>query len=276
MGDCRYCGKPAGLLRSVHKQCDAKHNFGTTAIAGLLERAAKDVSNIGALKSQLEDVAKANFISESELESLVVDNWGKAVETAFEDTVLTSDEESNLAEIKNAFDLTQQDLDGNGAFTKVVKGSVLRSILNGDIPERVRVEGNIPFNLQKNEKLVWIFQGVKYYEQKTRRHYVGGSSGVNIRVAKGVYFRTGNFRAQPVETTETAHADTGILGVTNKHLYFAGAVKSFRIAYPKVVSFEPFSDGIGIQRDAATAKPQRFVTGDGWFTYNLVMNLSRL
>jgi hypothetical protein len=100
MGDCRYCGKPAGLLRSVHKQCDAKHNFGTTAIAGLLERAAKDVSNIGALKSQLEDVAKANFISESELESLVVDNWGKAVETAFEIPFLHQTKNPTLQKLK--------------------------------------------------------------------------------------------------------------------------------------------------------------------------------
>jgi len=36
----------------------------------------------------------------------------------------------------------------------------------------------------------------------------------------------------------------------------------------------PYSDGIGIHRDAASAKPQIFVTGDGWFTYNLVVNLA--
>jgi hypothetical protein len=29
-------------------------------------------------------------------------------------------------------------------------------------------------------------------------------------------------------------------------------------------------------RDAATARPQTFVTGDGWFTYNLLMNLSEM
>lgn len=243
MGDCRYCGKPAGLLRSAHKECDSKHSSGKEEISSLIEGAAKNASAIGSLKNKLEDVAKTNFISGSELTSFVVENWGRAVETAFEDGVLTPEEESNLVEIQKAFGLTQQDLDSNGAFTKVVKGTVLRDILNGTIPERVRVEGNIPFNFQKGEKLVWIFQGVKYYEQKTRRHYVGGSSGVSIRVAKGLYFRTGGFKAHPVETTETVHVDNGILGVTNKHMYFAGAAKSFRVAYPKIVSFEPYTDG---------------------------------
>ncbi len=241
----------------------------------LIEGAAKDASAIGSLKQKLADIASNNFISDSELKSFVVENWGKAVDAAFEDGVLTPEEESSLVEIQNAFDLTPKDLDRNGAYTKVVKGTVLRDILNGTIPERVRVEGNIPFNFQKGEKLVWVFQNVSYYEQKTRRHYEGGSRGVSIRVAKGLYFRTGAFKAHPVETTETVHVDDGILGVTDKHVYFAGAVKSFRIAYPKIVSFEPYTDGVGIQRDAASAKPQTFITGDGWFTYNLVMNLSQ-
>lgn len=66
------------------------------------------------------------------------------------------------------------------------------------------------------------------------------------------------------------------MGVTTKHLYFAGDGKSFRVQYDKIVSFEPLNDGIGIQRDAATAKPQYFVTGDGWFIYNLVTNLAQM
>ncbi|MGI6285975.1 hypothetical protein SEF58_09180 [Neomoorella humiferrea] len=38
----------------------------------------------------------------------------------------------------------------------------------------------------------------------------------------------------------------------------------------------PYSDGIGIQRDAARAKPQFFITGDGWYIYNLVTNAAKL
>jgi hypothetical protein len=29
-------------------------------------------------------------------------------------------------------------------------------------------------------------------------------------------------------------------------------------------------------RDAQTAKPQTFVTGDGWFVYNLAVNLAQV
>lgn len=50
----------------------------------------------------------------------------------------------------------------------------------------------------------------------------------------------------------------------------------FVTLYAKIISFKPFSDGAGVMRDAPTAKPRIFVTGDEWFTYNLVINLTQL
>ena len=93
---------------------------------------------------------------------------------------------------------------------------------------------------------------------------------------QGVYYGVGAFKGHPVEHTERVLLDTGLVVVTGRNLYFAGPEKSLRIPYVKIVSFEPFSNGIGLTRDAATAKAQIFVTGDGWFTYNLVTNLARI
>ena len=75
---------------------------------------------------------------------------------------------------------------------------------------------------------------------------------------------------------ETVHQDTGLLGFTTKHLYFSGGKKKFRVRYDRIVDFEPYDDGFGIMRDAQTAKPQRFKTGDGWFAYNLAVNLAQM
>jgi hypothetical protein len=152
----------------------------------------------------------------------------------------------------------------------------LREILEGKVPTRAKVDGNLPFNFLKTESLVWVFHDVRYIESRVSRQYVGGSRGVSVRVMKGVYYRTGTFRGRPVETTETVDLGTGLFAITTKHLYFDGSQKSFRVPYTKIVSFEPFSDGIGIQRDAASAKPQIFVTGNGWFVYNAVVNLAKM
>jgi hypothetical protein len=115
-----------------------------------------------------------------------------------------------------------------------------------------------------------------YLEEKARRLYVGRSRGVSVRVMKGVYYHTAGFKGYPVDRTERLHVDTGSVAITTKHIYFSGPRRAFRVPFAKIVSFEPFSNGLGFIRDSASAKPQILVTHDGWFTYNLVTNLARL
>ena len=225
MGQCIYCGKPAGFLKKTHKECKQRQEQGKSEIIFLISEVGLEGGDLRHLKSSIDQVASSSHIDTSMKKSLVVSGWERAVEAAFDDGVLTEDEESALSELKQYFSLSQQDLDRNGSFTKLVKGAVLRDILDGNLPERVRIDGSLPFNLQKTEKVVWVFQNVDYYEEKTRTRYVGGSQGVSIRIAKGLYYRTGAFKGERVQTSETIHADTGLLGVTNKHIYFAGPSK---------------------------------------------------
>ena len=152
----------------------------------------------------------------------------------------------------------------------------IRDVTQGIIPDRMNPSIQVPFNLMKSETLVWVMQDVRYLEIVTRRQRRGSSHGVSIRVAKGLYYRPSIFQSESVEWEETVHADTGLLGFTTKHIYFAGPKKRFRIRYDRIVAFEPYNDGFGIMRDAQTAKPQAFVTEDGWFTYNLVTNLAQM
>jgi hypothetical protein len=113
-------------------------------------------------------------------------------------------------------------------------------------------------------------------EDIVRRQIVGRSQGMSFRVMKGVYYRVGGFKGEPLMTTERKNLGTGMLAVTNKNLYFVGPGKTTRIPYAKVVSFTPYSDAVGVMRDAATAKPQFFMVDDPWFAYNLITNLSQI
>ena len=115
---------------------------------------------------------------------------------------------------------------------------------------------------------------VRMLEDKVRRETVGRSQGVSVRVVSGVYVRLGAFKGKPVFSTERVEVGVGTLYVTDKNLYFYSRAQSVRIPYGKIVSFEQFSDGLGFMRDAASAKPQFFINGDGWFLYNLITNLA--
>lgn len=283
MGNCTYCGKPAGFLRGKHAECEEHHQQRERAIQGGRQRIAVEVlraikgsDNFDILEKTIAEIEQSSFVPPTERKALLTKGWENSVEQFLEDGILDTTEEKRLVEFKERFALSQSELDRNGALTKTAKAAVLRDVLNGVIPQRMSVDGNLPINLQKGEQIVWAFSGSKYLEDKTRRQFVGSSQGVSIRVMKGVYYRVGAFKGQAVEHTERVHIDTGWVVVTNKNIYFAGPQKSVRLPYTKIVSFEPFSDGIGIMRDTATAKSQIFVTGDGWFTYNLVTNLSQI
>lgn len=276
MGDCKFCSKPAGFLRSSHKECRQRATQGLSAIVTICracmrghkssEQARADVTTLLSSHNVPADVAKPK----------IIEAWESSLDEALDDGILTELEEKRLLSFSESFGLTQADLDHRGAYVRLTQAAVLRDVLEGQIPDRINISGQVPFNLQKSEKLVWLFNGVDYHTEKTRREYVGGSSGVSIRVAKGVYFRTGGFRGRSVETSYMDHVATGCMGVTTKHIYFAGGNKAFRVAFPKIVSFEPYTDALGIMRDNARARPEVFQGIDGWFSYNLVTNLQHL
>lgn len=279
MGKCIYCGATAGFLRTSHRECAEKHRNGLIKIRGLVEEALHQENPLHTLNdigAQLKEIADSSFIRPMELQNLLVAAWEQAVDHFLEDGNLDAKEEAKLACFMKQFGLTQEQLDMRGFYTRFMKGVVLRELMEGKVPSRVKVEVPVFFNFQKDEKVIWVWDRVGYYEEKTRRQYVGGTRGLSIRVARGVYFRIGSFRGRPVETTERVPVDTGLLVVTNKHLYFHGRTKTFRIRLDKIVAFIPFENGVGIQREATISKPQLFVTDDGWFTYNVVVNASRL
>jgi hypothetical protein len=275
-------------LRDFREQfaIDEQDKAGQTAVAEL-DRATRDrlmldarlaalaTTDGDAHRHDLAAMLEESEFSQSEQRQLLSQAWEAAVEGSLEDGVLSLDEENALIRYLRRFGLEQSDVDANGAYHNMIKSAVIREAAEGLIPERLGQLPPVPFNLMKSEQLVWVIDGVDYYEVKTRRERRGTSHGVSIRVAKGLYYRPSTFSSRSVEWEETVHEDTGLLGVTSKHIYFHGPRKRFRIRYDRIVSFDPYADGIGVMRDAQTAKPQEFRTGDGWFIYNLVTNLAQ-
>jgi hypothetical protein len=273
MATCPYCGKEAGLFRKFHQECQDRYTEGRARMISMVADAITSGGNLAVLGKELE---QKSAVTTAPVKEALVLGWERAVDRFLDDDVLSEDEEEALDSAMTHFDLSAEELTANGSLIRVVQSGILRDLREGKIPERLEIQSGLPFNFQKSEKLVWLFADVKYYEQQTTRHYVGGSQGVSFRIAKGVYYRTSAFKGHPVTETQTVCVDTGVLGVTTKHLYFTGQSKGFRIRYDRIVTFTPYSDGIGVQRDAATAKPQTFLTGDGWFVYNLVNTLAQM
>jgi len=274
MGQCQYCGLDAGVLRKHHKECEEKHDRGWNRMLDLTTDAARTGQGYEKLEPGLAALATYAYVHSAQIHEALVTGWERAAGEAIEDRVLSIDEESRLSGFVKRFQLSRDELDRNKGWIRIVMAACLRDVLEGKTPLRISVSGDLPFNFQKSEALVWVFKNVPYYEWRTRTRYVGGSNGMSFRLAQGVYYRTSSFQSTPITSAETVRIDSGYLGITTKHVYFTGARKGFRVPYKKIMAFTPFKDGFGIVRDAASAKPQVFVTEDGWFAYNLVRNLA--
>lgn len=276
MGDCIYCGQPAGLMRSKHSNCQDKHDDALRQISDAVRNSLKAPGALAPLKSTVASLAGGGNLPDAEVRTALARGWTDLVDELLQDGLLEPAEEQRLSSFQQLFGLAQQDLDVSGGYTRVAQAAVLRDLTSGKLPARVSVAGGVPVNLQKGESIIWAFRNVEMLEDKTRREYVGRSQGMSFRVMKGVYYRIGGFKGTPIDKTERVSVDRGMLVVTDRNIYFAGPQKSMRIPFEKVVAFHPYDNGVGVMKDAANAKAQVFITGDGWFIYNLLTNIAAL
>ena len=273
MGLCRLCHEKAGFLRSEHKACVEKQKNADPLLRDLFFKHKEDPRPILA---EAQKIADESFITN--LQSYKTDLFSSMVHEALETDGLTEAEETKLDNLLGYLGLTPEDC--KEALMKKGKGVVIREILAGRLPQQSDVHFTTPVILRKDEQIIWAWSGVAFYEMREHKSFEGGSQGVSLRIAKGVYYRIGSFKGHPVVTTRQTHVGEGALIFTNKHLFWAGdgTTKSLKIAWKKLISVQGYSDGIGLQAEGARIKPMTFSLGsdDGWFAKNLAENIPRL
>lgn len=276
MAVCTYCGRNAGLMKKFHVECKTKYDSTWQEMQSLTVQTFRGQGDLQGLEGRLVALASEGGIESEHVRGTLVNGWTESLERYLGDNILSEREQDVLVKLAGLYQLSREELDADGSYSKMLKGAVLRNIIEGRLPQHQFSAGELPFNLLKTETLVWVFTNCTCYEEKTVRTYVGKQQGVSVRVAKGVYYRSSSFRGHPVETSHLQHIDVGNLGITDKHVYFAGPRKAFRVPYSKIVGFTPYTDGLGIGKDAPGPKTYVFSTGDGWFSYNLVTNLAHI
>lgn len=276
MGNCSYCGKAAGLFSSEHNECRNTYNTALNDIPTLLERALLDNSAPEMILREINSLATSSFLKKTDRDKAVWKGFENLVKKALDDHIITQEEEDRIVALRQVFELTASDFSNGGLQEKFVQGALLRDLSEGKIQQRISIQGNLPIIIGPDERLLWLFQDVKYYETRTKTSYRGGSVGVSVRVVSGVYIRSGSYRGEPVKTTNLEQIDTGMLAITDKRLHFKGTTKGFRVDHKKLISVELYSDAIEIMKDGASPKPQVFGVNDPQFAANLLMRLTQL
>lgn len=276
MGVCQYCGEDAGTFRSSHKECRAKRDIAKQKIPEFFVKALSTPVEPRRFCELATEVARSHYLDESELRGLVIKGMTEMIEQALEDKWLTAHEGNRINAIRAAFGINGTDKDFEVVAFKFKKAEILRELSEGRVPEGIDFAGFIPINFAKGEKLVWVSTGVTCFRTRTKTTYSGRSQGVSIRVMSGVSFRVGSFKGRPIKTQELVEAGRGDLILTNKHVYFSSAMQSLKIPPKRIVSIEPYSDGVALLRDNANALPIIFKLDDPWFIANAINRLNQL
>jgi hypothetical protein len=118
-------------------------------------------------------------------------------------------------------------------------------IENGELPVK-----EVPISLQKGEQC-YYFSEADWYEKRTitKRINYGGPTA-RIKIMKGVSYRMGSIGFQRVSSEELRLIDHGQVYVTNKRLIFLGNSKNTNIRLDKILSLNPYSDAVGIEKDS--------------------------
>jgi len=141
VSNCMFCGKPAGLFHNKHHECVEKHESGKRRITDLILEGLASPASVGSTASQVRQVAERSFISESQRRDLSLAAWSSAVDNELHDGVLSEELEKRLVDLKDGLSLSSGDLLQTDAWDRMLKSAVLRDLMNGVIPKRMRFDG---------------------------------------------------------------------------------------------------------------------------------------
>lgn len=270
-GFCCFCGEKC-KSKTYHDECLDTYLDGKSRFLELSSVLLSDEMNIDIFDNVIEDIKANNYIKDEEIKPLLIELFDKTIDIALCNDIISEITEKNILLYINHFKL-DPDTDVAKAWEKACKGVTIRKITHGILPKQMNISGELPFNIQKDEKIVWCFKDVKECQYKTKTEYQGGSIGYSFRVAKGVYIRQSAFKGRPVNYTSLETLDRGIVLLTDKNLYFGGDYNIFKLPFDKILAIRPYDDAVVIQKDASSAKPIVFMLNDVWFFYNLIYNL---
>jgi hypothetical protein len=156
-------------------------------------------------------------------------------ESALRDDELSGEEDRALSELRAALGLTYATLHAAGLDQLVDRIEIAR-INAGRL-----YEASSNLNTDEGEVVVWEDLASLV---KPRRRFVGHSSGLSFRIARGVRFNTSWFEGAPVVDRTLVEDDYGPLSVTTKRVVFRGASRTIQIDYDDIVGMDLFLDAL--------------------------------
>ena len=100
----------------------------------------------------------------------------------------------------------------------------------------------------------------KYFEEKSFRQYVSGSSSVSFPIMRGVRMRVGGTKGRSMTQSVLEEDDRGTLAIGDQRLVFSGSRRNISIVLGSIATVEAFKDGFLLA--TSNQKTMQFRTDD--------------
>jgi len=272
------------MFRKAHEECERKHRIEQCELEIVIT-----ITSGGDLlqaRQRCERIADGGPVNCGLIPGLIVDGWSAAFDDFLEDGPFLPEQQVRLQYAAQMLQISPQALQALNISQRLQDAQVrhqqmqlvataYNAVQNGRLPVYPYVLPQpFPFVLQRSEQFIWLFGSVNYAQEKVKREYISGSTGVSVRVAKGMTVRTGATRGYSVEHRVFEPTGSGLLCFTTKHIAFSSSTANLRVPWSKLVSIQPFSDAIVITKEAANPKQQVFTLEEAAFAYQLAMLLA--
>lgn len=263
---------PNELKRKVVNSSEVKVLWDSLIPAALkkeIEKGNLDKNVIARIKND----AKRVGLDDAILELTIEEEFEARLDNILEDGIIDDEEEISLSNfIKETGFNPNEGTSSIDTYHKFIQALILKDFSKEGESHRLDLTQS-SILLGKGEYPIWAYNGIEAYQDKTGKKYVGGNSGVSFKICKGVYYRTGASKGHSVDYDYTESIGRGSLVITNKAIYFVGA-KTIKLIISKIVTLEPYSDGIKIQKEGVRNNSFTFVGFDSWFMMNLLPMLN--
>jgi hypothetical protein len=261
---------------TMDQYAKAVHDSAATRIVASFKEALTNSMEPLRFRALIVQIAHASSIQEPECKSMTSSGFAELIDAASSDKLLSEAEENRIDALLSAFGMKLTDLPEN-TMNQYAKAVILRQLDEGRFPSSVpRIEGFNPINLERDEKILWSFVNAGFFTPRTRTEYVGRSQGLSLRLMRGVYYRVGAFKGQPIQKQYINHEGTGSFVISDRNVYFVSSEKSVKIPIKKLIAIEPHSDGITLSRDGANTKQYIFTIDDPLFAANTISKLNQI
>jgi hypothetical protein len=128
VGNCKYCSRPAGLLRTAHTDCETGFKLAWLTIGRYLMISLEEGQPQDELIEAIQEIAADTNFPPQVTREIIRKGWGSCAESARARGCLTKDEECCLLAVRDHFALSQHVPGLRQARSKRIRVTVMREV----------------------------------------------------------------------------------------------------------------------------------------------------